>query len=75
MNNKKYHIFRMKLNTLNILSIILLILMILLTYFITTIFNIKINFNINNKDITIIFITYNYYTEYHTLSTEQTLKT
>jgi len=67
MNNKKYHIFRMKLNTLNILSIILLILMILLTYFITTIFNIKINFNINNKDITIIFITYIFYIILHEL--------
>lgn len=67
MNNKKYYICKMKLGTLNILSILLLILMIILTIGILKIFNLNINFNITNKELAIIFMTYIGYMILHEL--------
>lgn len=67
MKNKKYYIFEIKIGTLNVLSIVLLIFMIILTYLITKIFNLKINFLLTNKEITIIFILYLLYMIIHEL--------
>lgn len=62
---KKYHLFRVKLGTLNFVSILLLIIMILLTFFLTNIIDINISFELNNRSLGILLITYILYISLH----------
>lgn len=66
-NEKKYHIFQMKLGVLNIFSVILLLLMITLTILIYDLFNIEFKFELTNKNLGLIFILYLIYIIIHEL--------